>query len=73
MVTGTVTESSTDAMGDAVIAMKGEDQFLEPQFILSESAKSQAGQIEKGQNITLICIGSGDVIKITQSKDCIFK
>ena len=52
MVTGTVTESSTDAMGDAVIAMKGEDQFLEPQFILSESAKSQAGQIEKGQNIT---------------------
>lgn len=73
-VTGIVSEINTDVMGNAVIGLKGGiNEFLEPQFVLAENEKSRAGQVEKGQELTLICVGGGDVIKMPQSKDCVFK
>ena len=73
-VTGTVSEISTDVMDNAVIAMKGGvNEFLEPQFVLADNEKSKAGEVEKGQKITLICTGAGDMIKMARSEDCVFK
>ena len=73
-VTGTVSEISTDLMDNALITMKGGvNEFLEPQFVLDDNEKSKAGEIEKGQEITLICTGAGDVIKSAMSSDCVFK
>ncbi len=73
-VTGVVSDIRTDIGDNAVIDMKGGvNEFTEPQFKIADKDKSKAGQVEKGQTITLICVGNGDIIKTPMSKDCEFK
>lgn len=73
LVTGLVADISTDVMGDAYLVLRGGvNQFMQPHFTLQDSEKNKAGDLKKGQKVSLICIGGGDVAKIPMSKRCAF-
>jgi hypothetical protein len=69
-VKGTVTEISTDIMGDPYITLKGTNMFLEPQFKFDKDATEQLAQLKKGMSVELICTGRGDIAKTPMSDDC---
>ncbi|MGL5402393.1 MAG: OB-fold protein, partial [Acinetobacter sp.] len=59
-VKGTVTEISTDIMGDPYITLKGTNMFQEPQFQFDKDATDQLARLKKGITVVLICTGRGD-------------
>lgn len=70
-VTGTVTEISTDFMGDPYVTLRGGvNQFMEPQFSFDKSNIDALTQMKKGMRVTLVCTGRGDIAKVPMSKDC---
>lgn len=72
-VTGTVASINTNFRGKPYIIMKGGvNQFMEPQFALSESNEKFAVTLKPGDKITLACTGQGDVAKTPMSNECTF-
>ena len=72
-VTGTVASINTNFRGKPYIIMKGGvNQFMEPQFSLSESNEKFAVTLKPGDKITLACTGQGDVAKTPMSNECTF-
>ncbi|MDP3266383.1 MAG: hypothetical protein Q8M39_06115 [Sulfuricurvum sp.] len=70
-VTGTIADINTDFMGDPYLTLKGGvNQFMEPQFGFEKSDAAQLANFAKGQKVTLICIGKGDVAKTPMSGSC---
>ncbi|MGL5303472.1 MAG: OB-fold protein [Aeromonas sp.] len=69
-VKGTVTEISTDIMGDPYITLKGTNMFQEPQFQFDKDATDQLARLKKGITVVLICTGRGDIAKTPMSDDC---
>lgn len=69
-VKGTVTEISTDIMGDPYITLKGTNMFQEPQFQFDKDATDQLARLKKGMTVVLICTGRGDIAKTPMSDDC---
>lgn len=73
IIKGRVTDITTDIFDNAVVHMSGGvNQFMEPQFQLQESQKSMAGNLNKGDQVTLECTGKGDIAKTPMHDDCIF-
>lgn len=73
-IAGTVTNISTDFMGSAVIELRGGlNQFMEPHAELADSEKQKAASLKKGQKISLICTGAGDIGKTPMLDDCLIK
>lgn len=73
-ISGTVTNISTDFTGSAVIELSGGvNQFMEPHAELADSDKQKAASLKKGQKISLICTGAGDIGKTPMLDDCILK
>ncbi len=70
-VSGTIADINTDFMGDPYLTLKGGvNEFMEPQFGFEKSDSVQLADLKKGQKVTLICIGKGDVAKIPMSGSC---
>jgi hypothetical protein len=68
-----VVDSINTGIGDSIyITMRGGNAFSRPQFSLNDSEKAVAATLSKGQKITLVCIGVGDVIKTPMSRKCTF-
>lgn len=71
-VTGTV-DSINTGIGDGIyLTMRGGTPYMLPQFALVDSEKGAAAALKKGQNVSLICTGGGDIAKIPMSRRCTF-
>lgn len=63
-ITGIVDDINTDFMGDPNVTLKGGvNRFMEPHFKFKKSSSSELALIYKGDSVTLICTGRGDVAK----------
>lgn len=72
-VSGTIDSINSNLWGTPYITMKGGvNMFSEPQFSFADTEKSHVAKLQKGSLTTLICIGSGDVVKAPMSNDCVF-
>lgn len=69
-VSGTVSDINTDIMGNPVLVLRGLNEFQRPQFSFSKSALDDLAKIKKGNKVTLVCTGKGDVIKTPMASDC---
>lgn len=68
-VTGIVTDINTDLTGSPYVTLDNSDGFLEPQFELLKSENNDIAKLKKGQQLSLLCVGRGDIAKIPMS-DC---
>lgn len=71
-VTGVVSEISTGIDGKPYISMNTSSTFSSPVFNFSKDYLNQMAKLRKGQEVTVICKGAGDAIKIPILKECIF-
>lgn len=70
-VSGVVADINTDFMGAPYITLRGGvNEFMEPQFRFEQSAAPQLAQLKQGDEVTLICIGNGDIAKTPMSESC---
>lgn len=70
-VQGTVAEISTNIMGDPYLQLRGGvNQFMEPQMHFDKGAADQLAKLKKGQQVTAVCEGSGDIGKTPMLNDC---
>lgn len=68
-VSGTVEEIASDVMDDAVVQLHA-GGFME-QVNASVLSKADAAQLSKGQRVTLLCKGGGEVIGFPMLEDCV--
>jgi tRNA_anti-like len=70
-VTGTVVDINTDLFGNPYVTLRGgANQFMEPQFQFSKSQQDELAQLKKGDQVSLICTGKGDIAKTPMSDSC---
>ncbi|MDR1463624.1 MAG: OB-fold putative lipoprotein [Azoarcus sp.] len=67
-VSGKVSDISTDFTGAPYVSMGG--GFAPPQFSFDRDAADQLAKIKKGMQLTLLCIGKGDIAKTPMSGEC---
>lgn len=71
-VTGTIGDISTNILGEPYVTLRGGvNPFMEPQFELDESQVEAIAKLKKGNKISMICIGGGDIAKTPMSKSCV--
>ncbi|MBN4945033.1 hypothetical protein JY432_03115 [Stenotrophomonas maltophilia] len=71
--TGEIASISTDFMGRPYLTLRGGvNEFMEPQFIFSKDALDSIAKLKKGDVISAICVGKGDVAKTPMVGDCEF-
>ncbi|WP_206860780.1 OB-fold protein [Lysobacter changpingensis] len=69
-VTGTIEDINTDFMGDPYLTLRGTNEFSSPQFGFSKANLSALGALKRGERVTLICTGKGDIAKTAMSDEC---
>jgi hypothetical protein len=70
-IKGTVSDIATDFLGNPYVTMKGGvNEFMEPQFKFPSGAADQMAKLKKGQAVTFVCTGAGDVAKTPMLDDC---
>lgn len=70
-VTGVINDIRTDFMDNPYLVLNASgNPFMLPQFSFNKSSKSQLANLQKGNQVTLICTGKGDVAKTPMSGDC---
>lgn len=72
LVQGVVDSINTGIGNDVYITMLSGNMFLDPQFSLDDSQKNAAAKLLKGQQVSMICTGGGDVMKTPMSRRCVF-
>jgi hypothetical protein len=72
-VSGEIKEVNTNAFDEGVIVLDAADEYSLPQFTLLSSEKSKAAGLLKGQFVTLLCTGAGDVVKTPMVNNCTIK
>ncbi len=71
-VTGTIAGITLDFSDDPVVQLSGTNEFLDVQASLAEGSKSKAGNLSKGQQITLRCESVTEVISAPMLSECSF-
>ncbi|WP_162874453.1 OB-fold protein [Pseudomonas viridiflava] len=69
-ITGRIDDINTDYRGRPYLVLASKNQFMGPQFQFDKSDLEVMAQLKKGQNVTVICTGKGDVIKTPMFEDC---
>ncbi|MDE2428007.1 MAG: NINE protein [Burkholderiales bacterium] len=70
-ITGVISNISTDILNEPYITLSTNGAaFLEPQFKFDSSNLNLLAQLRKGQVVTMVCIGAGDVVKTPISNSC---
>jgi len=70
-VSGAVVDISTDFLGKPYITLRGGvNEFMEPQFSFVRGQDKALAALKRGDRVTLICTGSGDVAKTAMSESC---
>jgi len=71
-VTGIVRDINTDFMGNPYVTLRGGvNEFMEPQFSFDKDYANQLANLRQGMEVTLVCVGKGDIAKTPMSEDCI--
>ena len=71
-ITGDVININTDFRGDPYLVLKsGENRWKSAQFSFDKSADEQLAQVTKGERVTLVCIGDGDIVKTPMFSSCV--
>lgn len=71
-VTGRILDINTDFMGYPYLILAGHNRVLAPQFKFGKSHLSSIAALKKGAEVSVICIGTGDLAKTPMFKDCEF-
>jgi hypothetical protein len=72
-VSGVVTGSSLDVSDNIVLRMKGPDPLVDVHLTISEEAKTQAENVERGSQMTLLCEGATEVLGSPTLDGCTFE
>jgi len=71
-VSGIVASIDTDFLGRPYVTLRGGvNEFMEPQFSFSKQQASVLAKLHKGNKVTMVCTGRGDVAKTAMSDDCV--
>ena len=70
LITGKIDDIATGLMDDPYLVMKGGNPFMGPQMHFGKDARAQIAKLKKGQQVTLLCVGGGDIAKTPMNKDC---
>lgn len=70
LVSGTINKIQLDYADKPFVVLEGENMFMGPQIHLVEAAQPLAAQMQKGQKITFLCAGVGEVVGTPMLKDC---
>lgn len=71
-ISGTVVDINTDLMGNPYITLNGGNEFMRPQFSFDKTDLEQIAKLKKGNKVTMVCEGRGDIAKTPMSGSCIF-
>jgi len=69
-VSGRITDINTDFLGKPYLVLAGTNQFTGPQFKFDKSDMSSLATLKKGAQVSVVCIGKGDVVKTPMFEDC---
>ena len=69
---GRVTEIATDVLGDPYLSMEGVN-YVEPTFFMKSGQTDAIGALRKGVEVTVSCVGAGDIMKMPVSKRCVLE
>ena len=69
-ISGRITDINTDFRGNPYLVLAGSNQFMGPQFKFDKSDVSAMVALKKGQVVSVICTGAGDIIKTPMFDDC---
>jgi hypothetical protein len=69
-VSGRITEISTDFLGKPYLVLAGTNPFMGPQFKFEKPDVSFLATLKKGSQISVICMGKGDVAKMPMFEEC---
>jgi hypothetical protein len=72
-VSGTVEGVTLDFADDPVVQLQGVNPFLNVQANLGGGSKAKASQLQKGQEITLICSDVSEAVSMPLLKECEIK
>jgi len=70
LVSGTVDKVTLDFMDDPVVGLRTPNQFMSAQAALADDAKSEAGNLNPGDKVKLLCADISEVAGIPMLKDC---
>ena len=70
-ITGRVESISTSVTGQPYLVLSsGSYSLMEPQLTFSKRDLDSIAEIRKGDRISAICVGGGDIIKTAMSREC---
>jgi hypothetical protein len=70
MVSGTVSSIDKDFLDNIVVSLKTPNEFMDVKARVDDDQKSKAASLSKGQDIKVLCTGSGMIIGSPQLEDC---
>ena len=73
LVAGVLASIDKDFAGDVVLKLATPNQFMHVQAELQDGQRAAAARLDQGHNITLLCRGSGMVMRMPMLNKCIIK
>lgn len=73
LVTGTVSGISSDFMDDAQVQLATSNEFMDVMASGDDTFNSAAATLSKGQKITMLCQGGGEVVGSPMLSDCVIQ
>lgn len=73
LVTGVVNSIDLDFRDKPVVQLRTPNEFMSAGASLTEASQAKASGLAKGQSITLLCSGIGEVIGTPQLRECEIK
>lgn len=70
LVTGRINSIQLDFSDNPYLVLTGGNPYMGPQAHLAEASRPAAAKLTKGQQITLLCAGVGEVVGTPMLKDC---
>ena len=71
LVTGTVSGISSDFMDDAQVQLATSNEFMDVMASGDDTFNSAAATLSKGQKITMLCQGGGEVVGSPMLSECV--
>ncbi len=69
-ITGKIDDIATGITDEPYLVMKGGNPFMGPQLHFEKDARSAVAKLKKGQQVTVLCTGAGDLAKTPMANDC---
>lgn len=67
---GVIDSITKDFSDSIIVSLRAPNQFMPSMAYLGSSSSGQAGQLQKGQGITLLCTGGGMMMGRPVLREC---